>query len=57
IVKARREARLQLTPAMQQEVSFFKDESIIQIIRLGLSDLRGAGRSAQLRLNAEIVCG
>ena len=54
--EARQEARLQPTSAMQQEV-FFDGQSITQIIWPGLSDLRGAGRSAQRRLDADMVCG
>ncbi|KAH7194035.1 hypothetical protein DER44DRAFT_675932 [Fusarium oxysporum] len=49
-------ARLQPTPAMQQE-GFSEGESVMQIIWSGLSDLRGAGQSAQRRLNADMLRG
>ncbi|EGU84901.1 hypothetical protein FOXB_04584 [Fusarium oxysporum f. sp. conglutinans Fo5176] len=56
IFKAREEARLQPTPATQQE-GFSEAELVIQVIWLGLSDLRGAGQSAQRRLDADMLRG
>ncbi|KAI3572887.1 hypothetical protein IWW34DRAFT_597245, partial [Fusarium oxysporum f. sp. albedinis] len=55
--KVREEARLQPTPAMKQEVFFFKGESAIQIIWLRLSDLHGACWCAQRRLHADMLRG
>ncbi|KAH7258045.1 hypothetical protein BKA59DRAFT_358894, partial [Fusarium tricinctum] len=55
--KLREEARLQPTPVMKQNVFFFEGESVIQLIWSGLRDLRGAGQSAQQRLNADMLRG
>ncbi|KAH7175134.1 uncharacterized protein B0J16DRAFT_251978, partial [Fusarium flagelliforme] len=48
-------ARLQPTPVMHQEVFSIEGESVIQIIWSGLRDLRGAGRSAPRRLDADML--
>jgi hypothetical protein len=40
---------------MQQEIFFFEDESVIQIIWSGLIDLRGPGWYAERRLHADMV--
>lgn len=55
--EARQEAPLQPIPAIQQEAFFFEGESIIQVPPSCLSYLRGAGRSAKLQLDANMVCG
>ncbi|KAH7150706.1 hypothetical protein DER46DRAFT_513821, partial [Fusarium sp. MPI-SDFR-AT-0072] len=44
------------TPVMQYEVFSLEGKSVEQIIWSGLRDLRGAGRSAPRRLDADMVC-